>query len=117
MRRLALLLCLGLSACSGYFGLSPYRMDVQQGNHVSQDMVAKLKPGMTRDQVRFVLGTPLITDPFHANRWDYVYRMEKRGDLKEERKLTVIFDGDKLVRVEGDVVAGGAGDRSGQPSR
>lgn len=92
-------------------------MDVQQGNYVSQEMVSKLRPGMTRDQVRFVLGTPLVTDPFHTDRWDYVYRMEKRGNLKEQRKLTVVFDADKLVRVEGDVVGAGAAGGSGTPAR
>lgn len=79
-------------------------MDVQQGNVVTQEMASKLKPGMSREQVRFVLGTPLVVDPFHADRWDYVYRLEKRGELVEERKLTVIFEDDRLKRVEGDVV-------------
>jgi outer membrane protein assembly factor BamE len=106
MRRFLLLpLALALAACSGYLGLTPYRMDVQQGNVVTQEMVSRLKPGMTREQVRFILGTPLVADPFHAQRWDYVYRLEKRGRLVEERKLTVIFEEDRLKRVEGDVVA------------
>jgi outer membrane protein assembly factor BamE len=68
-------------------------------------MVAKLKPGMTKAQVRFVMGTPLITDAFHANRWDYVYRFQKAGKLMEERKLALFFDRELLQRVEGDVVA------------
>ncbi len=104
-RILPLSLVLWLGACSGYLGLTPYRMDVQQGNVVTQEMVSRLKPGMTREQVRFILGTPLVADPFHAQRWDYVYRLEKRGELVEERKLTVVFDGERLKRVEGDVVA------------
>ena len=57
-------------------GVTPYRIEIQQGNYVSQDMVAQLKPGMTKEQVRFVLGTPLVTDIFHADRWDYVYWRE-----------------------------------------
>jgi len=85
--------------------LTPYKIDIQQGNVVTQEMVAKLKPGMTKAQVRFVLGTPLITDAFHANRWDYVYRYQKAGKLMEERKLALFFDQELLQRVEGDVVA------------
>jgi outer membrane protein assembly factor BamE len=85
--------------------LSPYRIDVRQGNYVSQEMVAQLKPGMSRDQVRFVLGTPLVTDIFHADRWDYVYRFKPgRGD-QQTRRFVVFFENDKLVRVGGDVVA------------
>jgi len=111
---LAVALALALSACSGGFRLSPYRMDVRQGNMVTQEMVAKLKPGMTEDQVRFVLGTPLITDIFHAGRWDYVYRFQPggRGEV-EERKLTVFFADGKLARVAGDVSAMAAGAAEG----
>ena len=99
-----------LAACSGGFRLSPYRIDVRQGNMVTQEMVAKLKPGMTMDQVRFVLGTPLITDIFHADRWDYVYRFQPgRGEV-EERKLTAFFTDGKLVRVAGDVSAKAVGE-------
>jgi outer membrane protein assembly factor BamE len=85
-------------------GLKPYRMDIQQGNVVTQDMVAKLKPGMTRQQVRFVMGTPPIADTFHQDRWDYVYYLNKRGSLVEHRRLVLLFDGDTLKRIEGDVV-------------
>jgi len=87
--------------------LTPYKVDVQQGNYITQDMVAKLKPGMTRSQVRFILGTPLIADPFHADRWDYMYQFQKRGRLTESRHITVVFDQDKLARIEGDVVPAG----------
>lgn len=87
--------------------LSPYRIDVRQGNYVTQDMVARLKPGMSREQVRFALGTPLVTDMFHADRWDYVYRFQPgRGEV-QQRRLVVFFADDKLVRVGGDVVAAG----------
>ena len=86
-------------------GITPYKIDIQQGNFVTQEMVAQLKPGMSREQVRTVLGTPLLADIFHADRWDYVYRKEAADGKIEERKLTVFFDGDKLVRVAGDVVA------------
>jgi outer membrane protein assembly factor BamE len=80
-------------------------MDVRQGNMVTQEMVAKLRPGMTMDQVRFVLGTPLITDIFHADRWDYVYRFQPGLGEVVERKFTAFFADGKLVRVAGDVSA------------
>ncbi|WP_298622062.1 outer membrane protein assembly factor BamE [uncultured Zoogloea sp.] len=84
--------------------VKPYRIDIRQGNYVTQEMVAQLKPGMSRDQVRFVLGTPLVTDVFHSDRWDYVYRFRPgKGDTLLERRLTVIFAGDSLARLEGDV--------------
>lgn len=86
--------------------LTPYKIDVQQGNVVTQDMLAKLKLGMTRSQVRFALGTPLIIDPFRDNRWDYAYMLHKAGDLVEQRVITMIFNGDKLERIDGDVVPG-----------
>ncbi|MBX3666172.1 MAG: outer membrane protein assembly factor BamE [Burkholderiales bacterium] len=89
-------------------GLQPYKIDIQQGNYVTQDMVAKLKPGMTRSQVRFALGTPLIVDPFRTDRWDYVYMLHRQGNLVEQRQVTVVFKGDVLDRIEGDVVAGTA---------
>jgi len=88
--------------------LSPYKIDIQQGNSISQEMVAKLKPGMTPSQVRFVLGTPLLVDPFRSNRWDYVYRLVKEGRLVEHRRITVVFENDKLKSIEGDVVAAAA---------
>jgi outer membrane protein assembly factor BamE len=89
-------------------GLPPYRIDVQQGNYISQDMVAQLKPGMSKEQVRLALGTPLLTDIFHADRWDYVYWRERPGAKREQRKLTVFFEDGKLTRLDGDVVAAGA---------
>ena len=85
--------------------LSPYKADIQQGNAISQDMLVKLKPGMTPSQVRFVLGTPLLMDPFRNNRWDYVYRLEQSGKLVEHRRITIVFENDKLKAIEGDVVA------------
>ena len=84
--------------------LAPHKIDIQQGNYVDQEMVAKLKPDMTRSQVRFILGTPLVADVFHPNRWDYVYLTGKAGDVRRQRKITVVFEGDKLERIEGDVV-------------
>ena len=92
--------------------LSPYRIDIQQGNFVSQEMVAQLKPGMTKEQVRFVLGTPLVTDIFHAERWDYVYTLERRGAPRQQRHLAVFFEDGKLARLDGDVAAAEPGKRA-----
>jgi outer membrane protein assembly factor BamE len=88
--------------------ISPYRIDIQQGNVVTQEMVSKLKAGMTRAQVRFVLGSPLVVDPFRTDRWDYVSIYQKQGKEIERRRVTAIFEDDKLVRVEGDVKPGEA---------
>jgi len=84
--------------------LKPYQMDIQQGNVVTQEMIAKVQPGMTRSQVRFALGTPLVADVFHPDRWDYVYQHRKGGELREQRRIVVVFKDDRLVRIEGDVV-------------
>ena len=89
-------------------GVTPFRIEIQQGNYISQEMVAQLKPGMSKEQVRLVLGTPLLTDIFHADRWDYIYWREKAGEKREQRKLTVFFEDGKLMRLDGDVVAAGA---------
>jgi outer membrane protein assembly factor BamE len=104
----ALALALQLSACGW---LAPYRIDIQQGNFVSQEMVAQLKRGMTKDQVRFVLGTPLVTDIFHADRWDYVYLLDRPGKPRVQRRLAVFFEDGKLARLDGDVVAAAPQDK------
>jgi len=109
MRKLStLLVVLALAGCKQAPELpsviAPYRIDIQQGNVVTQQMVAKLKAGMTRAQVRFALGSPLVVDPFRTDRWDYVYSYQKQGKDTERRHITVIFDAEKLVRIEGDVV-------------
>lgn len=85
-------------------GVTPYRIEIQQGNFVSQDMLSKLKKGMSRDQVRFVLGTPLLADMFHSDRWDYVFYREFPNKRREERRVSVFFENDRLARVAGDVV-------------
>ena len=103
-----LILTLLLAGCGNMPALpslQPYKIDIQQGNHVTQDMIAKLKPGMSRSQVRFALGTPLLVDPFRTDRWDYVYTYQKQGKLTEQRTVTVVFRGEQLDRIEGDVVA------------
>lgn len=83
--------------------ISPYKIDIQQGNIITQEMLSKLKAGMTRSQVRFALGSPLVIDPFRGDRWDYVSLYQKQGKEAERRRITVIFEEDKLVRIEGDV--------------
>ena len=89
-------------------GVTPYRIEIQQGNYVTQETVSQLKAGMSKDQVRNILGTPLLTDIFHANRWDYIYYRELADGSREQRRLVVHFDaGEKLARLEGDVVAKG----------
>src|SRR6478752_8058284 len=98
-RILTLVALLLLAGCS-FVPSFPYKIEVQQGNIITQEMVDKLKPGMTRSQVRFALGSPMISDPFHNNRWDYVYRLEQRGRLVEQRQLTVFFEDDTLMRID-----------------
>ncbi|MDR0770060.1 MAG: outer membrane protein assembly factor BamE [Burkholderiales bacterium] len=82
--------------------LGVYRMDINQGNYLTQDMVEKLKAGQTRLQVRTMLGTPLMASTFHADRWDYVYSYTKNGKEIERRQFVVFFKDDKLERWEGD---------------
>jgi len=100
-----------LSACSylpempsmpGLSSFKPYRIDIQQVNFLSAEMVSQLKVGMTREQVRFVLGTPLVTDIFHGDRWDYVFYRELGDGTKERRRLSVFFEDNKLARFTGD---------------
>ena len=79
-----------------------YKLDINQGNYISQDMVDKLKVGQTRQQVAPALGTPLVADAFHDNRWDYVYEFKRQGRTLEHRQFTVYFVDDKLARWEGD---------------
>jgi len=95
-----------VAACGVFPGLTPYRIEVQQGNYVTKEMVAQLKPGLTRDQVRFVLGTPLMSDIFHGERWDYVFMHRPANSAEVEyRRLAVFFEDGKLKRFEGDTVA------------
>jgi outer membrane protein assembly factor BamE len=107
LRTVVLALSLLTAACDA---LKPYRIEIQQGNFVNQQMVAQLKPGLTRDQVRFVMGTPLVSDIFHEERWDYVYMRQRANSSEvEHRRIAVFFEDGKLKRVDGDVVATAAG--------
>lgn len=104
----ACLACLGLAGCGSWFTngepilgiLSPYRLEVQQGNVVTKDQLDRLKPGMNRLQVRDVLGTPLLADAFHADRWDYIFIYSQRGRILQRREVVLLFDGDTLKSVE-----------------
>ena len=98
MTALALLL-----AVQGACGLGPYQLDVQQGNVVTREMLFKLRLDMTRSQVKFVLGTPLVASVFRPERWDYYYRSTKGGRAGDRRLITLIFEEDKLKRMLGDV--------------
>ena len=99
MRILVLLIPLLLSGCF----LKPYKVEIRQGNFVDDKMLSKLKLEMTRDQVLFAMGTPLVIDPFHPNRWDYVYMDGRAEDVKRVRGITLEFDGNRLVSVNGDI--------------
>lgn len=109
-----------LASCSQVPRLvTEYRIDVQQGNVLTQEMVAQLKPGQTREQVRYILGTPLLADIFHARRWDYVYRLQagRTGEVSE-RRLTVFFDDEgRLEKVAGDVAVAQVADLTGPVAR
>ena len=111
MKKLALL-CIPLillGACSrsfdgGYNVPLLYKIDIQQGNVIEQEMLNKLKPGMDKNQVKFIMGTPVIIDPFHNDRWEYVFSMQEAGGIREQRHITLHFDEDeKLTHVSGDV--------------
>ncbi|MBI3546289.1 MAG: outer membrane protein assembly factor BamE [Gammaproteobacteria bacterium] len=83
--------------------LHVYKLEVQQGNVITQEMIDKLKPGMSRSQVRFVMGNPLVTDLFHADRWDYYYYLRRsRETAGEAQHLTLFFKNDNLLKVQND---------------
>ncbi len=82
--------------------VTPYKMDIVQGNFVSKEQAEAVKPGMSRAQVRDILGTPLLTSVFHADRWDYVFTFKRQGVAPQARKVTVFFKGDALERIDAD---------------
>ena len=109
MRIFLLVLSLLVTACSPSLpSIKPYKMPIQQGNLVSSKMMMQLKPGMTKTQVRFVMGTPLINDSFHKDQWDYFYQMEKDGAIIEKRRVILMFEKDLLAKVKGDVIPANA---------
>lgn len=103
-----------LAGCGGSFGFpGVYRINVEQGNIVTEDMVAQLERGMSRRQVRFIMGTPLIEDTFHADRWDYRYMLRNGNNTIRENRVSVLFDGDELIDVQGALRPEWAGGTAG----
>ena len=97
-----LAIVLALSACGSLEFPGVYKLTIQQGNIVSQEMIDRLKPGMTRSQVQFVLGNPVLADSFERDRWNYVYTIDIPGQAIIERELIIVFENDRLLRFEGD---------------
>ena len=118
MRYFLILLFALLTACgSAAPSVKPFKMDIQQGNVVTSKMLLQLRPGMTKSQVRFIMGTPLIVDSFHKDRWDYFYQLRQAGKIVEQRRVILDFDKDLLTKVRGDVVPEGtAGAAKGNES-
>ena len=97
----------GLLALAGCSFPGVYKIDIQQGNVVTQDMIDQLKPGMTRRQVRFIMGNPLLMDTFHPNRWDYLYSMQPGGGRRSQERVSIFFnDSDQLASLSGDFMPG-----------
>ncbi len=97
------------SACSYLPSLQfpgVYKIDIQQGNIITQEMVDQLRPGMTKRQVTFVMGTPLVRDPFNQDRWDYVYSYQPGGGVRGQERITMYFENDLLVNFTGDFKPG-----------
>ncbi len=104
LRRIAALLALGGVLAAGTGCVRSYQMEVQQGNVISAEQIEKINPGVSRDEVRFILGTPLIEDPFHAQRWDYFYSLDPgKGQPLAQHRLSIWFESDRVTRthVEG----------------
>jgi outer membrane protein assembly factor BamE len=94
------LIAITLVGCSSWGFPGVYRINVEQGNIVTQEMVEQIKPGMTRRQVRYILGTPLLEDSFNRDRWDYLYMLRNGDTILQEDRLSVYFTGDSLDRFE-----------------
>jgi outer membrane protein assembly factor BamE len=93
--------CDSLQRTDSLFGvITPYRIDIVQGNALTKEQVALIRPGLTRLQVRDVLGTPLLTDPFHADRWDYLFTLRREGAQPQRRSVIVTFEGDRVKAVQ-----------------
>ncbi|MBI4809320.1 MAG: outer membrane protein assembly factor BamE [Nitrosomonadales bacterium] len=102
MRIQIVLISVLLASCSNAQlpTFTPYKVEIRQGNLITQDMRAKIKLGMTQSQVKAALGAPLISDPYHPNRWDYIYSLEQQGKVVENQRLTLYFKNDKLSRID-----------------
>lgn len=97
---------LGMPRLDSFPGV--YKIDIQQGNVITQEMIDQLKPGMTKRQVQFVMGTPLIQGTFDQNRWDYVYSLQPGGETRQQESVVLYFENDLLSHFEGDFVPGQA---------
>ena len=104
---LAALILTSLAGCSYFQFPGVYKIDLQQGTILTQEMVDQLKPGMTQRQVRFVLGTPLIADTFNQNRWDYFYRLRDANSKVTQERISIFFENDALSKITGDFAPGG----------
>ncbi|HDZ55712.1 MAG TPA: outer membrane protein assembly factor BamE [Pseudomonas xinjiangensis] len=102
-------LALSLAGC-GFPGV--YKIDVQQGNVITQEMIDQLRPGMTTRQVRFIMGTPLVQDTFAPNRWDYLYSMKTGHQERTQERVSLMFEDDLLVGLAGDFVPGTSRDEA-----
>jgi outer membrane protein assembly factor BamE len=104
MRILLLPITLLLASCSNFADFlptfTPHKIEIRQGNLVTQDMRARIKTGMSEAQVKAILGAPLIADIYHAGRWDYLYRLEKQGQVEVDQRLTLYFENGVLVRID-----------------
>lgn len=80
-----------------------YKIDIQQGNSIEQPIISRLEPGMSKNQVQFIMGTPMLIDVFHQNRWDYYYSIQRGNGESEQKHIALFFEDDKLVRTEGDM--------------
>ena len=89
-----------LSGCANL--LDVHKIDINQGNVITQSMVDQLEPGMDRTQVHYVMGSPMLESVFHANRWDYIYRRQPGGEPASQKRVILYFDQDRLSRIEGD---------------
>jgi outer membrane protein assembly factor BamE len=100
----ALALAVSLPGCGlpRALGIAPYKIEVQQGNYLSQDMLAQVKTGMSKEQVRQIMGTPLLVDIFHGERWDYVYTRDNIEGKPEKHRIALFFEDGKLARMDGD---------------
>jgi outer membrane protein assembly factor BamE len=101
---LAIALAASLTGCGvpRALGIAPYKIEIQQGNFISQEMVSQLKEGMSKEQVRQIMGTPLLVDVFHAERWDYVYSRETTDGRREKRGFSIFFEDGKVARFDGE---------------
>ncbi len=99
------LLSLSLTACSFVLNNLPYvyTIDVNQGNMIDQAMIDQLRPNMTKRQVLYVMGSPMLVDFFHQNRWDYVYSSKKGGEAREQKMISIFFENDQIKSIQGDL--------------